>query len=85
MKIKIVVSLYWVILSVMPNQGFSQGINLPDWKVLSEENQSTELTDTVFREKSCVKLDGKIKSAIWNQSASFRNFRMELDMVGALM
>ena len=28
MKIKIVVSLYWVMLSVLPNQGFSQGIIL---------------------------------------------------------
>jgi len=85
MKIKIVVTLYWVIISVLPNHGFSQGINLPDWKVLSEENKNTELTDTVFREKPCVKLDGKIKSAIWNQSASFRNFRMELDIAGAVM
>ncbi|HZZ76440.1 MAG TPA: family 16 glycoside hydrolase [Puia sp.] len=65
--------------------GFGQGINLPDWKVLSEENKTTELSDTVFLGKTCVKLDGSIKSAIWNKAMNFANFRMELDVAGAVM
>ena len=65
--------------------GFCQGINLPDWKVLSEDNKTPGLTDTVFLEKPCVKLDGGLKSAIWNQKLNVRNFRMDLDIAGAVM
>ena len=64
---------------------FGQGINLPDWNVLSEDNKLPKLNDTVFLGKSCVKLDGTMKSAIWNKAANFRNFRMELDIAGAVM
>jgi hypothetical protein len=63
----------------------AQGINIPDWKVLSEENKTPELTDTVFLGKPCIKLDGALKSAIWNQKLNIRNFRMDLDIAGAVM
>src|SRR5258706_8764281 len=62
-----------------------QGINLADWTVLSEENKKTALTDTVFQGKPCIKLDGKIISAIWNKKASLKNFRLELDIAGGVM
>jgi hypothetical protein len=65
--------------------GFGQGINLADWKVLSEDNKTPELTDTIFLGKPCVKLDGTLKSAIWNQNVNIRNFRMDLDIAGAVM
>lgn len=64
---------------------FSQGIQLKDWKILSEDNRPGELTDTVFLDKPCVKLDGKIRSAIWNSGVSLKNFRIDLDMAGAVM
>jgi hypothetical protein len=65
--------------------GFGQGIRLSEWKVLSDENKTPDLTDTVFLGKSCVKLDGTQKSAIWNQAVHFKNFRMDLDIAGAVM
>ena len=74
-----------MMLFAMSLNGLSQGINMSEWKILSEENKAVELTDTVFLDKSCVKLDGKIKSAIWNKTANFRNFRMDLDIAGAVM
>src|SRR4051794_443637 len=65
--------------------GIGQGISLRDWKVLSDDNKMPELTDTIFLGKSCVKLDGTEKSAIRNQSVNIRNFRMDLDIAGAVM
>jgi hypothetical protein len=79
------VLLILTIMMVFIQFGTGQGINLPDWKVLSEDNKLPELRDTVFLGKSCVKLDGTMKSAIWNQTVSFRNFRMDLDIAGAVM
>jgi len=64
---------------------YGQGINLADWTVLSEENAKPVLTDTVFKGKPCVKLDGKTIAGIWNQKVSVKNFRLELDIAGAVM
>src|ERR1700710_2720026 len=64
---------------------FGQGIQLKDWRVLSDDHVPGELTDTVFLDKPCVKLDGKIRSAIWNPGVSLKNFRIDLDMAGAVM
>ena len=77
--------LIFNILMTVSLIGFSQGINLTDWRVLSEDNKTPELTDTVFLGKSCVKLDGTLKSAIWDQKINIRNFRMDLDIAGAVM
>ena len=44
----------------------AQGFTLSDWTTLSEDNSKTTLTDTVFLDKRCVKLDGKSIAAIWN-------------------
>jgi len=77
--------LILTIVMTAAQYGFGQGIHLPDWKVLSEDNKQPDLNDTVFLGKSCVKLDGTQKSAIWNKTISFRNFRMELDVAGAVM
>lgn len=77
------VILTW--LMAMTQYGFGQGINLPDWRVLSEDNKPVELNDTVFLGKPCVKLDGSMKSAIWNKAMNFGNFRMDLDVAGAVM
>ncbi len=85
MKIKIAAPLILAILITLSYHGFGQGLNLAEWKILSEENKSAELTDTVFLGKPCVKLDGKIKSAIWNNTMNFKNFRMDLDIAGAVM
>ncbi len=67
------------------HQGICQGINLSDWKVLSEANKPAELTDTSYLDKSCIKLDGNFKSAIWNKTTDIRNFVMDLDIAGAVM
>lgn len=85
MKNKISVFLIWMITQVLSQPMFAQGINLSDWKVLSEDHKTVELTDTIFLGKSCVKLDGTVKSAIWNKNVHFRNFRMDLDMAGSVM
>src|ERR1700676_5121835 len=85
MKKRMTLPLTLMMLFAMSLNGLSQGINMSEWKILSEENKAVELTDTVFLDKSCVKLDGKIKSAIWNKTANFRNFRMDLDIAGAVM
>ena len=81
-KIVIGVLLAVFILNVC---GFGQGIQLKDWKILSEDNQPGQLSDTVFLDKACVKLDGKIRSAIWNPGISLKNFRIDLDIAGAVM
>lgn len=63
----------------------AQGINLADWTALSEENKKVTLTDTVFMDKRCIKLDGHDIAAIWNKKMNLKNFRMELDIAGAVM
>lgn len=63
----------------------AQGITLSDWTVLSDENKAPVLTDTVFLDKRCVKLDGKSIAAIWNKKMNLKNFRMDFDMAGAVM
>lgn len=85
MKNRMIVFVILNMLMAVTQSGFTQGIKLPDWKVLSEDNKMPELNDTVFLGKTCVKLDGTLKSAIWNKTAGFRNFRMELDIAGAVM
>jgi hypothetical protein len=58
---------------------------LRDWTPLSEEDRPMPVTDTVFLGKPCVKLDGHAVAAIWNKKADWRNFRLELDIAGAVM
>ncbi len=77
--------LIFNILMTLSLSALSQGINLAEWKVLSEDNKTPDLTDTVFLGKPCVKLDGALKSAIWNQKLNIRNFRMDLDIAGVVM
>jgi hypothetical protein len=36
-------------------------------------------------DKRCVKLDGKSIAAIWNQQMNLKNFRMDIDIAGAVM
>jgi hypothetical protein len=79
---KIFISLMVVLYSF---SCFAQGIDMKAWKVLSEENKPAQLTDTVFLDKPCVKLDGKIKSAIWNKASEYQNFRVDMDVAGAVM
>ncbi|MFD1820416.1 protein of unknown function [Pseudarcicella hirudinis] len=64
---------------------FGQKINTSEWTVLSEENKTTDLTDTTFSGKSCIKLDGKNKVIAWKKDANYKNFRVELDIAGAVM
>src|ERR1700741_971136 len=63
----------------------AQGLRLSDWSVHSEDNSKVTLTDTVFLDKPCVKLDGKAIAAIWNKKMKLKNFRMEFDMAGMVM
>jgi len=63
----------------------AQGFTLSDWTTLSEDNSKTTLTDTVFLDKRCVKLDGKSIAAIWNKNMNLKNFRIEFDMAGSVM
>ena len=71
--------------AAMFSKAYSQGINLADWTVLSEENKTVTLTDTVFNGKPCIKLDGKTIAAIWNKKSDLKNFRLELDIAGTVM
>ena len=63
----------------------AQGFTLSDWTTLSEDNSKPTLTDTVFLDKRCVKLDGKSIAAIWNKNMNLKNFRIEFDMAGSVM
>src|SRR4051812_15421032 len=75
-----------LLLSSLPflnTQG--QGINLADWRVLSEQNNTAPLTDTIYQDKACVKLDGKALAGIWNKTIALKNFRLELDIAGTVM
>lgn len=63
----------------------AQGINLADWRVLSEQKDTAALTDTVFQGKACIKLDGKAIAGIWNKTIVLKNFRLELDIAGTVM
>jgi hypothetical protein len=85
MKKRTAAFMILTMMMIVTQYGFSQGIHLPDWQVLSEDSKQPELNDTIFLGKSCVKLDGTLKSAIWNKAANFRNFRMDLDVAGAVM
>jgi hypothetical protein len=71
--------------SVMFLKAQGQGIDLADWRVLSEENSTIALTDTIFQGKPCVKLDGKTVAGIWNKKITLKNFRLELDIAGSIM
>lgn len=66
-------------------QANAQGINHADWRILSEQNNQTTLTDTVFEGKPCIRLDGKAIAGIWNNTVTLKNFRLELDLAGAIM
>ena len=72
-------------LFIFSRPGMAQGFNPADWKILSENNQKSDLADTVFLGKPCLKLDGKVKSAIWNNTVNYKNFRIDLDIAGAVM
>lgn len=85
MKIKMSVYVVFAMLLTVSNHAFGQGFNLTEWKPLSEENKPTDPADTVFLGKPCVKLDGKVRSAIWSKTMNFKNFRMDLDIAGAVM
>lgn len=85
MRKKLLCAMALLVASTICSKVYSQGINLPDWTVLSEENAKPVLTDTVFKGKPCVKLDGKTIAAIWNQKVSLKNFRLELDIAGVVM
>jgi len=74
-----------IIAVIMSSKSSGQGINLKEWTALAEENKSALLSDTVFLGKPCVKLDGKTVAAIWNKTAHLKNFRLELDIAGAVM
>ena len=85
MQKRMVILLILAMFFGLSYDGLGQGINMAEWKILSDDNKTAALTDTVFLGKTCVHLDGRIKSAMWNKGANLKNFRMELDISGAVM
>lgn len=53
--------------------------------VLSDQNKVVQFPDTVFAGKSCLKLDSREQAIIWQKDLELRNFRLEIDIAGAVM
>ncbi|MEK6154073.1 hypothetical protein WIW50_12460 [Flavobacteriaceae bacterium 3-367] len=53
--------------------------------ILSEDNQPTAYIDTIFKGKRCLKLDSKKQSIALTKAVEAKNFRVEMDIAGAVM
>ena len=53
--------------------------------VLSEDNKVTLFSDTVYKGKSCLKLDSKKQSIAIAKDLNLKNFRVEMDIAGKVM
>lgn len=53
--------------------------------ILSEDNQPTAYIDTIFKGKQSLKLDSKKQSIALTKAVESKNFRVEMDIAGAVM
>ncbi len=82
-KSGIVILIFFSLISSSPV--FSQTFNKSEWTVLSEDDKAVDMTDTVFLGKPCFKLDSKNAAIAWKKAANMENFRIDLDISGAVM
>lgn len=75
----------WLLIAALFSKLSAQQFNLAEWTPLSEENKKMSFADTMYMDKRCVKLDGESVAAIWNKKTNLKNFRLELDIAGAVM
>ncbi len=67
--------------SVGQNPLFEQG----KCTILSEDNKPTVFLDTIFKGRSSLKLDSKEQSIALSSPLNVKNFRVEMDIAGAVM
>ena len=53
--------------------------------VLSEDNKVTQFVDTVYKGKSCLKLDSKQHAIALAKDLDLKNFRIKMDIAGQVM
>ena len=63
----------------------AQQVNPSEWTVLSEDDQIANRVDTVFQGRSCFKLDSRNAAIAWEKGTDLENFRIDLDIAGAVM
>lgn len=58
---------------------------LKDWQAFSENNEPVTLTEQTYKEKTCVKLDGKKEAIVINKNKNYQDFRIEFDVAAKVM
>ena len=58
---------------------------LKDWQAFSENNEPVSLAEQTYKEKTCVKLDGKKEAIVINKAKNYQNFRIEFDVASQVM
>ncbi|TPN87815.1 family 16 glycoside hydrolase [Aquimarina algicola] len=53
--------------------------------ILDEENKPTTRVDTIYKGKSCVKIDGKNQTIVLTENLDIKNFRVDMDIAGEVM
>ncbi|PLK45846.1 family 16 glycoside hydrolase [Emticicia sp. TH156] len=56
-----------------------------DWQGFSENNTPAVLTEQTYKDKSCIKLDGKNEAIIIKKDKKYENFRIDLDIASRVM
>lgn len=69
--------------------GFSYNLSaqtaFKDWQGFSENNTPVTLTEQTYKDKTCVKLDGKNEAVIIKKDKKYENFRIDLDIASRVM
>lgn len=84
MKTKIVALLVLTSLFTY-GQGYTTEFKNKKWFAYSENNESTSVIDTIYKNKLSIKLDSKQQSIVWKKNVDYRNFTLDLDIAGAVM
>lgn len=58
---------------------------LKGWQAFSENNVPVTLADQTYKDKTCIKLDGKNEAIVINKAKKYENFRIDFDMAGSVM
>jgi hypothetical protein len=56
-----------------------------EWAAFSDNNTPAALVDTVYKGKSCIKLDGMKQAVAFRKDISLRNFRIDFDLASQSM
>ncbi|WP_337042640.1 family 16 glycoside hydrolase [Emticicia sp. 17c] len=60
-------------------------VNLKDWQALSENNEPATVTEQTYKDKTCIKLDGKKEAVLINKARTYDNFRIDFDIAARVM